>query len=190
MNFPPLSFTTRHKSRARVLRSQTKISQAFNPGNTTTRPPSTIFMAIWDTGATNTAISKNVIQTCNLKPIGITEVNTCGGIRRAEQYLINIVLRNNVGLSELLVTEAEIHGADVLIGMDIISLGDFAVTHPDSKTCLSFRLPSVADIDFVAETNKAKEQPQQPVRLEEVKPARNSRCPCGSGKKYKKCCGQ
>jgi preprotein translocase subunit SecA len=29
---------------------------------------------------------------------------------------------------------------------------------------------------------------QQPVRAEQ-KPGRNDQCPCGSGKKYKNCCG-
>ena len=32
--------------------------------------------------------------------------------------------------------------------------------------------------------------PQQPVRRETAKVGRNQPCPCGSGKKYKKCCGK
>jgi len=32
--------------------------------------------------------------------------------------------------------------------------------------------------------------PQQPVRRDENKVGRNDPCPCGSGKKYKKCCGR
>jgi hypothetical protein len=38
--------------------------------------------------------------------------------------------------------------ADVLIGMDIIGEGDFAVTHQDGKTTFSFRVPSLKTIDF------------------------------------------
>ncbi|BCR04389.1 protein translocase subunit SecA [Desulfuromonas versatilis] len=34
------------------------------------------------------------------------------------------------------------------------------------------------------------EQPKAPVTREEEKVGRNDPCPCGSGKKYKKCCGQ
>ena len=41
--------------------------------------------------------------------------------------------------------------AEVLIGMDIINRGDFAVTNRDGRTKFSFRIPSQADIDFVAE---------------------------------------
>ena len=32
--------------------------------------------------------------------------------------------------------------------------------------------------------------PNQPVRREAAKVGRNQPCPCGSGKKYKKCCGK
>lgn len=31
---------------------------------------------------------------------------------------------------------------------------------------------------------------QQPYRRDENKVGRNDPCPCGSGKKYKKCCGR
>jgi len=32
--------------------------------------------------------------------------------------------------------------------------------------------------------------PVEPIRVHADKPQRNDPCPCGSGKKYKKCCGQ
>lgn len=41
--------------------------------------------------------------------------------------------------------------ADILIGMDIITLGDFAVTNYEGVTKLSFRVPSQRHIDFVEE---------------------------------------
>ncbi len=34
------------------------------------------------------------------------------------------------------------------------------------------------------------DQPQKPATRDENKVGRNDPCPCGSGKKYKKCCGQ
>jgi len=42
---------------------------------------------------------------------------------------------------------------------------------------------------LVVENRYAEEGPKQPVRKEN-KVGRNSPCPCGSGKKYKKCCGR
>ncbi|MFN8610268.1 MAG: SEC-C metal-binding domain-containing protein [Vulcanimicrobiota bacterium] len=46
-----------------------------------------------------------------------------------------------------------------------------------------------------AQPEKAAEAPaekpkQKPIRREKPKIGRNQKCPCGSGKKYKKCCGQ
>ncbi len=39
-------------------------------------------------------------------------------------------------------------GIDVLIGMDIISNGDFAVSNYDGKTYFSFRLPSQEHVEY------------------------------------------
>ena len=41
-----------------------------------------------------------------------------------------------------------------------------------------------------AEAEAAADRKQQPVLREEEKIGRNAPCPCGSGKKYKKCCGR
>ena len=79
--------------------------------------------------------------------------------------------------------EGEIEGADVLIGMDIIGSGDLAVTNFDDKTTLTFRVPSRECIDFG-------EAEGTPAGQSERKVGRNEACPCGSGKKYKRCCGQ
>ena len=43
----------------------------------------------------------------------------------------------------------------LLIGMDIIGLGDFAVTNADGKTTFSFRVPSVEEIDFVPDAEES-----------------------------------
>lgn len=42
----------------------------------------------------------------------------------------------------------------------------------------------------VTGTNKGEEAAKEPVRRKEKKIGRNDMCPCGSGKKYKHCCGQ
>jgi hypothetical protein len=59
------------------------------------------------------------------------------------------ILINTVQLTEL----QELRNTDVLIGMDIISLGDFAITNLNGIPWFSFRVPSAAHIDFVPETN-------------------------------------
>ncbi len=42
----------------------------------------------------------------------------------------------------------------------------------------------------VAPTQAAIEEPREPIVNEGVKVGRNDACPCGSGKKYKQCCGK
>ena len=88
----------------------------------------------------------------------------------------------------VLVTEVEdtIHfGA--IIGMDIIATGDLSITNVDAKTWFSFRVPSVARVDYVAEATQINAQVLKKAARPKV--GRNDPCPCGSGKKHKKCCG-
>jgi hypothetical protein len=139
------------------------------------------YIGIWDTGATNSVISQKVVDECNLKPIGMTMVQSATDQRARETFLVSIFLPNKVVVPSVRVTKGLLADCDVLIGMDIISGGDFAITHYDGKTTFSFRLPSMEQIDFVA---------KKPEPAHSTKISRNSPCPCGSGKKYKKCCGK
>lgn len=45
--------------------------------------------------------------------------------------------------------EAALKDCDMLIGMDIISQGDFALTNRDGRTVFSFQIPSTHLYDFV-----------------------------------------
>ena len=113
-------------------------------------------------------------------------VKTAGGDKETYTYFVSVYLPMKVCLPQLRVTQVELAGADVLIGMDIISQGDFAVTNHEGKTNMSFRMPSVECIDFV------KQQPSAVKVGDKIlnKVGRNAPCPCGSGKKYKRCCGR
>ena len=142
--------------------------------------------ALWDTGATNTVITKAVAQSLNLPITGKTMVNHAGRMSQVYKHVVNIMLPNNVGIPFTEVTEGELKGCDVLIGMDIITKGDFVITNVGGKTTFSFRIPSLETIDYC-------NQPSQTVNKPIVKskqPGRNDSCPCGSGKKYKNCCGK
>jgi hypothetical protein len=181
---PSKSFTTQYNGISNVLQNEVLISQAFDPKDTLELPAFKKFLAIWDTGATNTVISEEVIKQCDLKPIGMVEVHHTGGSEPVETFLINVILPNNVGIKELKVSRGKLFGANVLIGMDIIRRGDFAVTNYKGKTAFSFRMPSIECIDVVAQSKAL-----SPIRSI-PKVGRNNPCPCGSGKKYKKCCGR
>ena len=105
-------------------------------------------VAIWDTGATNSCISMAVVDA--LKPVstGKRWMSTPNGKRLSDTYIMDIVLPNNVVIPDLVVCDAGIEGVGMLIGMDIISQGDFAVTHYNEKTVFTYRHPSASVIDF------------------------------------------
>lgn len=184
MNPAPLSFTLKFNGIARELKTKVLVSIAFDPANTLHFPQPQEFTALWDTGATDSVISERVATQCGLKPIGMAIVNTANGKRDCNVYLINIALPNRVGFPHVKVTEGILAGdIDVLIGMDIISSGDFVLTNKNGKTVFSFRHPSTECIDFVADGRSS-----SPNLRPEPKIGRNAPCPCGSGKKYKYCC--
>jgi predicted aspartyl protease len=177
---PIFSFTIKYPARANILINDIELSFPFIPGDGKEPPQRCKFKGIWDTGASGTVISNNVVKKCNLLPIDMINVYTAGGTIKSNVYLVNIFLPNKIMIPQLRVVEGvAISGGDILIGMDIIGRGDFAVTNYNNITIFSFRMPSQEQIDFVKNP-----------KLVEIKPPRNSACPCGSGKKYKQCCGK
>lgn len=154
------ALTVRSKGISNVIASKVSISMPFI-GNPSAQEGFVLkeFVAIWDTGATNSVITKKVVDALNLVPTGQTEVHTAGGAHLMNTYLVNITLPGNVMIQGVRVTEANIaDGVDVLIGMDIITMGDFSVTNFEGKTVMSFRMPSCCEIDFVPEANIDNEQ--------------------------------
>ena len=107
-------------------------------------------LAQWDTGATNTCISEEIAKRYNLKPISYMRSKTPSGELISPVYYIDIVLNNEVVFNNWTVMGSKIgeQGIDVLIGMDIISKGDFAISNYNKKTQFSFRLPSQQDVDY------------------------------------------
>lgn len=146
--------------------------------------------AIWDTGATGSAITSRVVQELGLVPTGVSLVSTANGQVMQNTYTINIGLPNKVLVGGIVATELDAlsGGCDALIGMDIITLGDFSITNHNNNTCFSFRMPSSHEIDYVDSPDFGQVKVVQPASSDKI--GRNSRCPCGSGKKYKACHGK
>ena len=71
--------------------------------------------------------------------------------------------------------------------MDIINQGDFAISNKDKRTIFTFRIPSQEVINF---TKKGIPKLRNVYIRPTDKIGRNSPCPCGSGKKYKRCHGK
>ena len=182
------AFTVTYNARVNVLKSKVHIAKAFNRSSFPNPPNPKDVAAIWDTGATKSVITQKVIDECGLKPIGMAKVYHAGGESLTTVYFASIFLPSKVVVPQLEMNKGVIAGdAEVLIGMDIISQGDFAVTNKDGKTTFSFRTPSIECIDFVKQAQSVA-APQ--ISKPPPKVGRNDPCPCGSGKKYKKCCGK
>ena len=112
--------------------------------------------ALWDTGATHSAISTKTATLLDLVPVKKTSIIHAGGRSIVSIYDIDIILPNNSLMQYVSVIETELYDLDLLIGMDIISQGDFSISNKDKKTTFSSRLPSYKEIDFVAEYDKIK----------------------------------
>ena len=114
------------------------------------------FTAIWDTGATGSLVTQKVIDACGLVGTGMTLMHGVSSSGMAETFLVNIYLPNHAAYPNVRVAKGSFTGGDILIGMDIIATGDFAITSPGGITQFSFRVPSVGNIDFVKQHNAAK----------------------------------
>lgn len=184
------NFTMKSNGRLREIITDISIFDSIHGEIATNSDPRVLnTKALWDTGATNCVITPSCAQKLNLKPIGVTQTRHAGGTSTANVYLITVMLPNGVGIKNVRFTEcSEQEGSfGVIIGMDIITRGDFAITNVNGETTFSFRIPSIRTIDFVEEgklINKA--TTKNSVR----KVGRNQPCPCGSGMKYKNCHGK
>lgn len=106
---------------------------------------------MWDTGATHSVISNNVVETMGLKQEGFIPIVHVNGEDIAPVYHVFLGLPNGIGFPMLNIAGTALTGFDILIGMDIINRGDFAVSNRNEKTMFSFRFPSMTDFDFQSE---------------------------------------
>lgn len=111
--------------------------------------------SLWDTGATISCISMSVVSKLSLVACGKRNIQTPSGNKIVNTYLLDIILPNNVKIQDVEVCDSDIgnQGIDLLIGMDIISKGDFAVSNYNGKTVFSFRFPSKQVTDYVQQIN-------------------------------------
>lgn len=107
--------------------------------------------ALWDTGASASVITEAVAAALGIAPTGRVKVQTANDERDSNVYLVDILLKNGVAFPNVTVTEGTIRGYDVLIGMDIITQGDLAITNAGGKTVVSFRCPAYQEIDYLKE---------------------------------------
>lgn len=175
------AFTIKFHGITHRVVTELTVLEAFDPANPPGTPPRYVqTRALWDTGATGCMISAGLAKKLGLTPTGLVHLSHAGGTSKSPTYVVNLGLPNHVGIPGVQVTEFPVpSGFDAIIGMDVISAGDFAITNVRGETTMSFRYPSIATIDYVEDA--------QAIVSSLV--GRNDPCPCGSGKKYKRCHG-
>lgn len=142
-------------------------------------------MALWDTGATMSGITKRLANMLGLEPFSMTSITTAGGVvSDVPVYKIDFILsnensfgfpnnvsldvENNVHFFNINVTELPNNNSfDFLVGMDVITLGDFSITNKNSCSCVSFRIPPdpLFYIDYVTCQKKNKKGKNQKNQL-------------------------
>lgn len=162
------AFTKKYESKVVVLRTEIDVREPLR-FTVVHADQKLSFQAIWDTGASSTAISQNVVRKLGLKPTGMKRtVHTGNGTRQSDVYAVSLHLPQGVITDPILAIDVEsIVDADVLVGMDVIGMGDFAVTHSDGNTSMSFCIPSMHDTNYnetmrrrIAHQNKAQSRNQ------------------------------
>ncbi|MCD8206843.1 MAG: hypothetical protein LUD72_02790 [Bacteroidales bacterium] len=147
----PVAFTIRSEGIVKELITSVDIREAYMPADVD-GVPEPLFLrttALWDTGAIASVISNEGVQKLGLSPITQCKAYHAQGESLVNVYITDILLPNGILIKGAQVSEGRLNGFGMLIGMDIISLGDFALTHKDQKTVFSFQIPPTHEYDFV-----------------------------------------
>ena len=147
MNHP---LTIEFGKRALEISTNVKVSNFYDQSRqpNLSHPSYEPCRAIWDTGAMSTTISPVLAQKLGLVSFGKVKMQHANGDAIVNTYIINLLLPNNMEISTLPVMEGAMTDVDLLIGMDVITLCDFAITNKEGKTIFSFDIPSCHETDY------------------------------------------
>ena len=105
--------------------------------------------ALWDTGADVTCIKPSLRDKLQLSQPKLTErivISGVGGDAYADSAPVQIWLDHGLVMKSWPVYIADFPGdAELLIGMDIITMGDFVICNTNGKTSFSFAMPPLPD---------------------------------------------
>lgn len=139
-------FTQRNSDIIEAIVSECRICPAVDLENGEVPPVYTSQNAVWDTGATNTLISSKIVQALGMKPYGKSNISSANGIVESKMYLIHVGIPSGGIVGYISAFENDNDDYEVVIGMDVISKGDFVLTNHEGHSTFSFRLPSQEEI--------------------------------------------
>lgn len=107
--------------------------------------------ALWDTGASFSAISLHVAEQLKLVPTDRLDVAGVHNTVEVGAGLITVELPNLVIKKDIQVVICNLgSGIGMLLGMDIIMLGDFAISNGTGHSLFSFAIPPFKNtMDFL-----------------------------------------
>jgi len=156
------SFTARYEGLIKNLLTPVNITPVYPKSRAPDITPVKA-TGLWDTGATRTCIKTWVSKRLNLQLFATqARLSGIGGDVSPPTAFVNIRLMCDIEIDNCPVYVVDLPGyADILIGMDIISKGNFAICNINNKTSFSFIVPPYPEhVDFTTKTNyKLKEPP-------------------------------
>ena len=98
--------------------------------------------AMWDTGSNATILSTKLVSELRPDHFGQGGMTGIGGQSEGDTYLLHISLPTGDIITYQEVYEANLGDYDAIIGMDIITRGNFHLDCDHGETLFSFELPN------------------------------------------------
>lgn len=152
--------------------------------------PEVQMIALWDTGATCTCISNTVAKQLGLVKVGERDLTVADNKTYTADVFCAKLRMGHIEIENMFVCGLPMDGKreNAIIGMDVISMGDLAITNFNGQSFLTFRVPSIERIDYVADIEMQKKCMN--AHIVKVRKGISDKCECGSGKAYSNCHGQ
>jgi hypothetical protein len=102
--------------------------------------------AIWDTGAQKSIITPSIAKVLNLKPVNQITIGGVHGKNKSDIVIVTLEIPGQNIHKNLQVAVCPFNtdpnsDTNMLIGMDIISQGDFVLSNGNDNTLFSFAVP-------------------------------------------------
>ena len=98
---------------------------------------------LWDTGSTESLISEKIVKM--IEPIlkNKSKYVTRDVVIECETYAVSLSLSDEITFRDVLMKKADLSdkNVDIIIGMDIISRGDFEIRNYNNLVEFAFRIP-------------------------------------------------
>ena len=141
------AFSRHYPDLAKSLSTEVQVCKQYSG-----KPEESITIrAIWDTGATSTVVSLDVAARIDLVSVDKLSVYGVNSYTEVDVSIVSIILPNGIILRNKRITICKLPPmVDMLIGMDIILMGDLFICNADNRTLFSYALPPLPDkIDLV-----------------------------------------